>query len=374
MRGDVHTMPEQDDPRRHATWTSISFDLPFLETTMSLPSDLHGPPPLTGAEDAFARLHATTTARMNITLIGAGTIGLSFAALHLASNPQAHVTIHDTRPDLTDHIIETLSQYISSSSGIFDDYSERLSIESDLATAVAKAHIVQEQGPENAAFKTSIWTSIETHAPRTALFWSSTSGIPASVQSGSMQDKSRLLVVHPYNPPHVMTLLEVVPSPTTEPANVERTMEYWRRVGRTPVLLQKETTGFVANRLAFALFREAISLVNDGVVSVKDLDAIVQTSMGPRWAVNGPFKSYHAGGGAGGLSGFMKNIGGTVRDCWKAGEEIKVGPGGIEEGWEESICKQAEEAYGVVDTKERDAITKDVLAAVKNGRAEHRKT
>jgi len=171
-----------------------------------------------------------------------------------------------------------------------------------------------------------------------------------------------------------MTLLEVVPSPSTDSAVVERTMAYWRSVGRSPVVLRKETTGFVANRLAFALFREAISLVNDGVVSVEDLDAIVETSMGPRWAVNGPFKSYHAGGGPGGLAAFMENIGGTVRDCWKAGEEIKVGPGGIEEGWEESICRQAEEAYGLVDTKERDAITKDVLAAVNNGRAAHRKT
>ncbi|GAB7344436.1 hypothetical protein MBLNU457_2282t1 [Dothideomycetes sp. NU457] len=345
---------------------------------MSVPSDLDGPPPMTEAEDSFARLHDSshpaTTAKTNITLIGAGTIGLSFAALHLTSNPHAHVTIHDTRPDLTEHIINTLPQYISSSSGIFDDYSERITISTDLASAVSTADIVQEQGPENASFKTTIWATIESHAPPSALFWSSTSGIAASAQAVNMRDQTRLLVVHPYNPPHVMPLLEVVPSPQTNSTYVERTMAYWARVGRTPVLLHKEVPGFVANRLAFALFREAISLVNDGVVSVKDLDAIVETSMGPRWAVNGPFKSYHAGGGKGGLSAFMANIGGTVRDCWAAGEEIKVGPGGVEEGWEESICKEAEEAYGVVDTKERDAITKDVLSAVKNGRADSKLT
>jgi len=378
MRGTAgkKTSPGRNDHRTLINTSDILSS--HILIIMSLPSDVDGPPPMTEAEDSFARLHTSshpaTTPKTNITLIGAGTIGLSFAALHLTSNPHAHVTIHDTRADLTEHILSTLPQYISSSSGIFDDYSERIAIEPDLATAVAAADIVQEQGPENAAFKTTIWPTIESHAPPTALFWSSTSGIPASTQAGSMSDQTRLLVVHPYNPPHVMPLLEVVPSPQTHQACVERTMAYWRRVGRTPVLLQKEVTGFVANRLAFALFREAISLVNDGVVSVRDLDAIVETSMGPRWAVNGPFKSYHAGGGAGGLSAFMANIGGTVRDCWKAGEEIKVGPGGIEDGWQESICRQAEEAYGVVDTKERDALTKDVLSAVKNGRADPRLT
>jgi len=180
-----------------------------------------------------------------------------------------------------------------------------------------------------------------------------------------MQDPSRLVVVHPYNPPHIMPLLEVVPSPQTSQHVIDRTLEYWRALGRTPVVIKKECTGFVANRLAFALFREACSLVSQGVVDVKDLDEIVQTSMGPRWTVAGPFKSYHAGGGAGGLSSFMEKIGGTVQECWEASDadvakdDIKVGG-----TWQTDVCQQTDDAYGVVDTAQRDERTRKVLQAV----------
>ena len=109
-----------------------------------------------------------------------------------------------------------------------------------------------------------------------------------------------------------MPLLEVVPSPQTGEGVIERTLSWWRERGRMPVLMKKEVTGFVANRLAFALLREGIQLVNEGVVTPEEVDDVVTSSMGPRWAVAGPFKSYHAGGGAGGLEAFFKNIGGTV--------------------------------------------------------------
>lgn len=305
--------------------------------------------------------------REKIALIGAGTIGLSFAALHLSANPDAHITIHDTRADLVEYVQKTLPGYLPEKPSIV--YTSRLHLEPDLQKAVQHANIIQEQGPENLAFKSALWPEVERYASKDALLWSSTSGIPASAQSKNMQDKHRLLVVHPYNPPHIMPLLEVVPSPSTPQSIIDATLAYWTKLGRKPVLIHKEVTGFVANRLAFALFREAISLVHSGVISIADLDAIVENSMGPRWAVNGPFKSYHAGGGKGGLKAFMENIGGTVEECWRAGEAIKVGPGGIEDGWVDGICEGASDAYGVVDTSQRDAITKDVLEAVKNGKA-----
>ena len=115
----------------------------------------------------------------------------------------------------------------------------------------------------------------------------------------------------------------------------------------------------MANRLAFALLREAIHLVDEGVVSVAEIDDIVQNSMGPRWAVAGPFKSYHAGGGPGGLEGFFKNIGGTVQGCWDDSGKPNVG-----EEWEKKVFKDAQECYGRVDTVERDRITRKVLEAV----------
>ena len=176
-----------------------------------------------------------------------------------------------------------------------------------------------------------------------------------------MLDKSRLVVVHPYNPPHVMPLLEVVPSPSTAQDVVDRTLAYWRGLGRTPVVIKKECTGFVANRLAFALLREAVHLVKEGVVGAEEVDRIVETSMGPRWAVAGPFKSYTAGGGEGGLEAFFGNIGGTVQACWDASD---VGRPNVGEGWEQEIFRQTKEAYGVVDTGVRDRITMRVLDVV----------
>lgn len=315
------------------------------------------------------------TDRLYITIIGAGTIGLSFAALHLDhasryGSAGLRLTINDSRPDLEEHIHRLLPSYIKCkltkleetgvsgfSVAIEDrDSSPELIINNDLKSAVAEADVVQEQGPENVSFKALLWPKVEKYCPLKSLLWSSTSGIPASIQSADMKDPSRLIVVHPYNPPHIMPLLEIVPSPITDPDVISRTLEFWKDRDRTPLVLKKETTGFVANRLAFALLREAIHLVQEGVADVKDIDDLITSSLGPRWAVAGIFKSYHAGGGAGGLEGFFKNIGNTVQACWDDIGHVNVG-----EGWEEDIFAQTEEAYGVVDTEERDQKTRKVL-------------
>lgn len=294
-----------------------------------------------------------------ITLIGCGTIGLSFAAFHLQHiNSPSQLTILDTRPDLKDYVLSTLPKYLEPSKQAL---AFEIRLTSDLAEAVAYADIIQEQGPENVAFKSKLWAEVEQHAKPAALLWSSTSGIPASSQSREMKDKSRLIVVHPYNPPHIMPLLEVVPSSVTSTEVIESTLSWWKSRGRTPVLMKKEVTGFVANRLAFALLREGIQLVNEGVVTPEEVDAVVTSSMGPRWAVAGPFKSYHAGGGAGGLEAFFKNIGGTLQGCWEASDANRTNVG---DGWEQEIFGQTEQAYGIVNTAERDRKTQAVLEAV----------
>ncbi|KAI5364241.1 Putative 3-hydroxyacyl-CoA dehydrogenase, 6-phosphogluconate dehydrogenase-like domain superfamily [Septoria linicola] len=306
-----------------------------------------------------------STKPTKIAIIGSGTIGLSFAALHLTKNPSCKVMILDSRPDLQEYVSQNLPGYLIDTDQI--SCIERLSFARDVEEAVREADIVQEQGPEDVNFKTGIWPEIEKHAPADALFWSSTSGIPASEQSQNMVDRSRLVVCHPYNPPLVMPLLEIVRSPETSDEIVERTLKYWRALGRTPVVVKKECVGFVANRLAFALLREASSLVSQGIVDVHDLDDIVCSSMGPRWAVAGPFKAYHAGGGEGGLKSFMDKIGGTVQKCWDASDEdVRRGNINVGEAWQEDICKQASEAYGVADTAERDRKTRKVLEAVQS--------
>jgi 3-hydroxyacyl-CoA dehydrogenase len=291
---------------------------------------------------------------LKITLIGAGTIGLSFAAFHLSHllSP-SQLTIYDTRPNAEQYILETLPKFRGEQQSF---PLTKLKIATSLKEAVEGAHVIQESGPENLTIKQSLWAEVEKYAPKDCLLWSSTSGIPSSQQSANMQDKTRLLVVHPYNPPHIMPLLELVPSPETSPEVIRRTQEFWHQRGRAPVVIHKEVTGFVANRLAFALLRESIHLVNQGIVGVEELDKIVESSMGPRWAVAGPFKSYHAGGGPGGLEGFFNNIGQTVQDCWSDAGQVNVG-----DGWEEKVFREAKEVYGTVDTEERDRITRRLL-------------
>jgi len=124
------------------------------------------------------------------------------------------------------------------------------------------------------------------------------------------------------------------------------------------MVIRREMTGFVANRLAFALLREAIHLVKEEVVNVEELDKIVTSSMGPRWAVWGPFKSYYAGGGSGGLEALFENIGETVQECWDDAGRENVG-----EGWEQEIFRQCENKFGRVDTVVRDMATASVLKA-----------
>lgn len=300
---------------------------------------------------------------LRITLIGTGTIGLSFAAFHLSHLPSpSQITIYDTRPDLRQYIQETLPKFYDE--GKTPASVNEINIASSLEDAVRNATIIQESGPENLDIKRQLWVDVERYAPKDALLWSSTSGIPASQQSQDMEDKTRLVVVHPYNPPHIMPLLELVPSPSTSDAVIQRTKAFWEARNRTPIHIKRETTGFVANRLAFALLRESIHLVSEGVVTVSELDRIVENSMGPRWAVAGPFKSYHAGGGSAGLEGFFQNIGQTVQNCWDDAGSVRVG-----QGWERGVFDMAKSEYGTVDTEERDRITRKVLRVLQEEKA-----
>lgn len=175
-----------------------------------------------------------------------------------------------------------------------------------------------------------------------------------------------------------MPLLEIVPPPVPPSGSgsesdaaasnqsqlLQRTLDYWHSLNRSPVVLKEEITGFVANRLAFALFREAVHLVNRGVATAEEIDRVVESSMGPRWAVKGPFWSYHAGGGKErGLKGFFDKIGDTVQACWDdAGMPVLKDDGAGD--WVDALCEQVEKSYGRLgeeDLGARDEKTRKVL-------------
>lgn len=345
---------------------------PRYETNRALNADIYTPVETrsqahNGMPIAFAM---SSPPSENVALIGLGSIGISFAALHLRFGDGV-VTVFDTRPDLEQHLESVLPGYLGVDSGVsLSDLRKRgrLIICSSLEEACARADIVQEQGPENLTFKRDMWTRIEECAPKGAHMWTSTSGIAASSQNISMKDRSRLLVIHPFNPPHIMPLIEIVPSPDTRPDEVAYARSYFRRLGsgHRPIIINKELPGFVGNRLAYVLFREAAFLVHEDVISVGDLDAVIEASLGPRFAVQGPFKAYHMGGGKAGIRGFLLNLSQTIQGVWNSYQNLEFGEGHENDSWEEKVIRQTENAYGmptVDQLNERDEQLRAVLGS-----------
>ncbi|KAH0834329.1 hypothetical protein AYO21_04228 [Fonsecaea monophora] len=342
----------------------------------------------------------------HIALIGVGAIGISFLALHLTYTA-ARVSVFDPRPDLKEHVAAILPLYLPStsqssgspeSSGISVEQltaSGRLRFCSTLREAVQHATIVQEQGPEHLPFKQRTWSEVLRYVSAETHLWSSTSGIPASQQlahlttstssqgdvgttttaaasNSDLSDetiasaRSRLLIVHPFNPPHLMPLLELVPSPHTSPAATGFAKTYFGSLGsiHRPITIHKETPGFVANRLSFILFREACQLVASGVCTARDLDEIVRASLGPRWAVAGPFQMYNFGGGARGMRGFLDNIGEAIDAVWSDDAEKVSMRDDDNSGWKDVVVEQTATAYGMPsaeDIRRRDRGLKAVV-------------
>src|SRR5277367_4447021 len=254
-------------------------------------------------------------------VIGGGVIGISWAGLFLANG--LSVTINDPRPDIEPLVRTGLAEIAPTLEALglpTDDLTGAtgaLRFDSDLAGAVAGADVVQENGPEQPDVKQQLWVQIEDAAPPEALFASSSSGIPATTIGEGMRQPERLLIGHPFNPPHLIPLVEIVPGSRTDPAVVERAVAFYRALGKKPQVLSKEVPGFIANRLQSALFREAVYLVAEGVVTEQELDEVVTSSIGMRWAVAGPFQTFHLGGGPGGLPDFLAHLGKQLEASWK---------------------------------------------------------
>lgn len=278
----------------------------------------------------------------NVTIVGAGVIGSSWAALFAAHGLK--VVINDPRPDIQGVVLADLQKIAPTlhALGLPSEKLERhLSFEPDLERAVAAADVVQENGPERIDFKQELWVRIERAAPRHALLLSSSSAKTATEQSRDMADASRLLVGHPFNPPHLIPLVEVVPGERTDPAAVAQAVAFYRSVGKVPMVLRKEIGGFVANRLQRAIFRESCYLVQQGVVTADELDEIVTHSVGLRWAVNGPFSSFHMGGGPGGFEAFFKQFAPGMGAAWK-----NMPPMTLDEDLQKLIIEQAAASFG----------------------------
>jgi ketoreductase RED1 len=281
---------------------------------------------------------------LNITIIGGGLIGSSWAALFLAHGHA--VCVHDLDANVEGKVraeLQRIQPFMAQLGMALDAQTPALRFDATLATAVRGADVIQECGPERVTFKQQLWAQVEQHCPPEALLLSSSSGIPASMQAKQMKTAQRMLVGHPFNPPHLIPLVEVVPGKRTSPEATERARAFYASLGKQAVVLNKEIPGFVANRIQAAVIRESVSLLKQGVVSAQDLDVAVQSSLGLRWATGGPFLSAHLGGGAGGVKAFLKQFSGGLQLLWL---HMRLRPVLLTRRTQEVVTQSVEQAYG----------------------------
>ncbi|MGW3996542.1 3-hydroxyacyl-CoA dehydrogenase NAD-binding domain-containing protein [Amycolatopsis sp. NPDC004772] len=296
----------------------------------------------------------------NAAVIGAGTIGLSWTALFAHHGLTVRVT--DPRPDLAEAVETALAQFAPHLGTTADALASRVQLAADVTEAVQDADVVQENGPENVEFKKDLFKQLVEEAPKHALLLSSSSAIPSTAFTGEI-DGSRVLIGHPFNPPHLIPLVEVVPGERTSDEAVRQAVDFYTFLGRTPVVERKEIPGFVGNRLQNALSREAIYLVEQGVVTPEDLDKVMTNSLGIRWATVGPFLGSHLGGGPGGYRHMTEHIGKSMKQMWAGLGNPSQSP---EE--QERLIEAVEKAYGsstyseLAETRDRKQLA--VLTAV----------
>jgi carnitine 3-dehydrogenase len=245
-----------------------------------------------------------------IAVIGAGTIGASWAAAFLARGYE--VAAYDPSPNseaFARRFINNAWPTLQKLDWVVPDADpKRISFHSTVATSVQGAQFVQESGPEREDMKIVLFAEIDAALPPEVVIATSSSGLLISRVSVKCKHPERCVVGHPFNPPHLIPLVEVVGGGKTSAQAITAAMEFYRTLGKHPIHIKKEVRGHVANRLQAALWREAIHLVAEGVVSVADADAAIAYGPGLRWALMGPHLTFHLAGGEGGMTHFMSHL------------------------------------------------------------------
>ena len=193
---------------------------------------------------------------------------------------------------------------------------DRLAFRADLAGAVAEADLVQENGPEDGSVKRRILADIDRVTPPEVIIASSTSGFAMTMLQADCVNPQRCVVGHPFNPPYLIPLVEVVGGQLTDPAAVDWLMGFYLAVGKRPLRLSRELPGFVANRLQEAMWREALHMVATGEATVEEIDASIAHGPGLRWALMGPILTFHLAGGDRGMAHMLDHFGAALLEPW----------------------------------------------------------
>ena len=248
-----------------------------------------------------------------VAILGCGLIGVSWAALflHHGINVRAWDTSSIVRKTLLERVKLPMAQLALM--GPPAVVLGHLSVFSDMSAVLEGVSFAQESAPEVVNVKHEIYSSFEQHAGSEALIASSASGLSWSNLSAGMHVPERLLTAHPFNPPHLVPLVEMFcPSDSV----LDRAEAIYRQIGRVPVRMKREATGHIANRLSSALWREAVNIVAEGIADVEAVDLALVNGPGLRWAVTGAHMTYHLGGGAGGIAHYLEHLGPSQESRW----------------------------------------------------------
>ena len=252
-----------------------------------------------------------------MTCVGAGVIGGGWAAYFLAHGYE--VRAWDPAPDaearlrhLVDQAWPALTQL-----GLADGAStDNLVVEPELARAVAGTDFVQESAPEDLQLKRRLLADIDAVTPDGVPISSSTSGYPMTEMQVDCAHPERTVVGHPFNPPYLIPLVEVVGGTRTSPETVAWTSDFFRHAGKSVITMDREVPGFIANRLQEALWREALHMVAAGEATVEQIDLSITDGPGLRWPVQGPCLTFHLAGGQGGMAHMLDHFGPSLQAPW----------------------------------------------------------
>lgn len=252
-----------------------------------------------------------------VAVVSTGVIGASWAALFLAHGLDVEASDPAADAEMRLRAAVVTAWPILERMGLEPGASpDRLSFHRRAERAVEAADFVQENGPERLDLKRALFDRLDAATPSHAVIATSSSSLTVSEIAADLQRPERIVLGHPFNPPHLIPLVEVGGGERTSDAAIETALTFYRRVGRRPIRLRRELRGHVANRLQAALWREAFHLLHEGVVSAADIDAAISHGPGLRWALLGPLVQQHLSGGPGGIEHVVEHLGPTWEAMW----------------------------------------------------------
>ncbi|MEM3350968.1 MAG: 3-hydroxyacyl-CoA dehydrogenase family protein [Saccharolobus sp.] len=256
-----------------------------------------------------------------VSVIGAGIIGAGWATL--LSTKGYKTFLYTEKKETLEKGLEKIRGYLNVLKEIgmlndpIDEYMKNITPTIELNEAINDTDFVIEAIIEDYEAKKKLFNQLDNKLSKDVVIASSTSGLlMTEIQKAMLKYPERGVIAHPWNPPHLLPLVEIVPGEKTSKETLDQTRSFMESLDRIVVVLKKEVPGFIGNRLAFALFREAVNLVDEGVATVEDIDKVMTSAIGLRWAFMGPFLTYHLGGGEGGIEYFFSKGFGYGANEW----------------------------------------------------------